>query len=63
MGKAVVLDTGWSSFFGAAEYATGAQCLTGEGAAYLVEQGVTLIGIDSLNIDDVESGGSGARIP
>lgn len=56
-GKAVLLDTGWSRFFGVAEYATGAPFLTGEGAAYLVEQGVTLVGIDSLNIDDVESGG------
>jgi kynurenine formamidase len=56
-GKAVLLDTGWSRFFGGAEYAAGAPFLTGEGAAYLVDQGVTLVGIDSLNIDDVESGG------
>ncbi|MHC5795070.1 cyclase family protein [Lacisediminihabitans sp. FW035] len=56
-GKAALLDTGWSRFFGAAEYATGAPFLTAEGAAYLVDQGVTLVGIDSLNIDDVESGG------
>jgi len=56
-GKAVLLDTGWSRLFGASEYAVGAPFLTGEGAAYLVDQGVTLVGIDSLNIDDVESGG------
>lgn len=56
-GKAVLLDTGWSRLFGTPEYAEGAPFLTREGAAHLVEQGVTLVGIDSLNIDDVESGG------
>ena len=29
-----------------------------EAAAYLAEQGAVLVGIDSLNIDDTESGGS-----
>ncbi len=55
--KAVLLDTGWSRLFGTPEYATGAPFLTEAGAKYLVDQGVTLVGIDSLNIDDVESGG------
>ena len=57
-GRAVLLHTGWDRHFGTPAYATGAPYLTEDGAAYLVEQGVSLVGIDSLNIDDTESGGS-----
>ncbi|MCU1556140.1 MAG: cyclase [Microbacteriaceae bacterium] len=53
-GKAVLLDTGWSRHFGTPAYLTGAPFLTGGAADYLVEQGVTMVGIDSLNIDDAE---------
>jgi len=56
-GKAVLLHTGWSRFFETEAYAVGAPYLTGSAANYLVEQGITLVGIDSVNIDDVESGG------
>lgn len=56
-GAAVLLDTGWSSRFGTPEYGVGAPFLTAEGARFLVDAGVRLVGIDSLNIDDVESGG------
>ena len=56
--RAVLLHTGWDRHFGAPAYAHGAPFLTEDGAAYLVEQGVTLVGIDSLNIDDTESGGT-----
>ncbi|HAM25924.1 MAG TPA: cyclase [Microbacteriaceae bacterium] len=56
-GKAVLLHTGWSANFGLPAYATGAPFLTGGGAEYLAAQGVTLVGIDSLNIDDTEGGG------
>jgi arylformamidase len=56
-GKAVLLHTGWDSQFGLPSYAHGAPFLTGEAAAYLVGQDVTIVGIDSLNIDDTESGG------
>jgi arylformamidase len=56
-GRAVLLDTGWSRHFGTPDYATGAPFLTAEGADYLVDQGVTLVGIDSLNIDDTEESG------
>jgi arylformamidase len=56
-GKAVLLHTGFDRLFGTPEYLHGAPFLTAEGAEYLVEQGVTLVGIDSLNIDDTESGG------
>ena len=54
---AVLLHTGWSRHFGSEAYAHGAPYLTEEGAQRLVEAGVALVGIDSLNIDDVESGG------
>lgn len=56
-GKAVLLDTGWDRHFGTPAYATGAPFLTADGADYLVAHGVTLVGIDSLNLDDTESGG------
>ena len=56
-GAAVLLDTGWNRHFGAPEYAVGAPFLTAEGADHLIEQGVTMVGIDSLNIDDTEGGG------
>ncbi|WP_394769314.1 cyclase family protein [Lacisediminihabitans sp.] len=56
-GTAVLLHTGWSSRFGTPGYATGAPFLSAEGASHLAEAGVTLVGIDSLNIDDTEGGG------
>jgi arylformamidase len=56
-GKAVLLHTGFDRLFGTPEYLNGAPFLTAEGAEYLVGQGVTVVGIDSLNIDDTESGG------
>lgn len=58
-GAAVLLHTGWDRHFGRPEYATGAPYLTEGGAQHLVEQGVTLVGIDSLNLDDTE--GTGER--
>ncbi|HET6672684.1 MAG TPA: cyclase family protein [Agromyces sp.] len=57
-GTAVLLHTGWSRHFGAPEYAHGAPFLTEAGAKHLAEAGVAIVGIDSLNIDDTESGGS-----
>jgi kynurenine formamidase len=56
-GKAVLLHTGWDSRFGLPSYAHGAPFLTGDAADYLVARDVTIVGIDSLNIDDTESGG------
>jgi len=56
-GAAVLLDTGWSAKFGTPDYAHGAPFLGAAGVAELIRQGVTLVGIDSLNIDDTESGG------
>lgn len=57
VGTAVLLHTGWDRYFGTTEYGRGAPFLTGAGAQALVDAGVALVGIDSLNIDDTESGG------
>lgn len=54
---AVLLHTGWDRHFGTAEYGTGAPFLTAEGAEHLIGAGAMLVGIDSVNIDDTESGG------
>ncbi|MFB8146440.1 cyclase family protein [Microbacterium sp. NPDC056003] len=56
-GAAVLLHTGWDRWFGRPEYGSGAPFLTGEGAQWLIDAGAVLVGIDSLNIDDTESGG------
>ncbi len=56
-GTAVLLHTGWDRHFGTPAYASGSPFLTEDGARHLVDAGVTLVGIDSLNIDDTESGG------
>lgn len=58
-GKAVLLHTGWDRHFGTPAYGVDAPFLTEAGAEYLVESGVKLVGIDSLNIDEVTP--SGAR--
>ena len=60
-GKAVLLHTGFDVNFGTPAYATGAPFLTAEGTRYLVEQGVTAVGIDSLNIDNTDSDAAGER--
>ena len=52
-GKAVLLHTGWDVRFGTPGYAEPAPFLAADGVAYLVEQGAVLVGIDSINIDDV----------
>jgi arylformamidase len=57
-GAAVLLHTGWDRHFGRPEYGVDAPFLTEEGARHLADAGVLLVGIDSLNIDDIQSGGS-----
>jgi arylformamidase len=54
---AVLIHTGWDRHFGTPEYVSGATYLEADAVDYLVEQGAVLVGIDSLNIDDTESGG------
>jgi len=56
-GAAVLLHTGWDRWFGRPEYGVGAPFLAGEAAQWLIDAGAVLVGIDSLNIDDTESGG------
>lgn len=59
-GAAVLLHTGWDRHFGTPAYGVGAPFLTPAGVEALVAAGVALVGIDSLNIDDTESGGERA---
>lgn len=56
-GAAVLLHTGGDSAWGTATYAHNAPYLTAEGAQWLVDHGAALVGIDSVNIDSVSSGG------
>lgn len=55
-GKAVLIRTGWSSHFGTPAYGSNHPFLTTDAAMLLVESGATLVGIDSLNIDDIATG-------
>jgi arylformamidase len=56
-GAAVLLHTGWDRHFGVPAYGAGAPFLTAGGAQHLIDAGAVLVGIDSVNIDDTESGG------
>jgi len=52
-GKAVLVHTGWARNWKTAQYFEGHPFLTENAALYLKEQGAVLVGIDSLNIDDI----------
>lgn len=56
-GKAVLLHTGWDRHFGTPAYGAGAPFLATDAVEWLAGAGAVLVGIDSLNIDDTESGG------
>ncbi|MEV2237081.1 cyclase family protein [Micromonospora sp. NPDC049891] len=61
-GKAVLLHTGWDAHFGTDGYgAPEAPHLTGDGAQALVDAGAALVGIDSINIDDMGPAAGGER--
>jgi arylformamidase len=69
-GKAVLVRTGWDAHWGTPSYRANNPFLTAAAAEYLVTQGAALVGIDSLNIDDmgdqarpVHSSLLGAEIP
>jgi arylformamidase len=51
-GKAVLVRTGWSERWGTSEYGPAHPFLTADAAEYLRDAGATLVGIDSLNVDD-----------
>jgi arylformamidase len=52
-GRAVLLHTGWDRHWRTEEYGVEAPFLTASATDWLVEQGAGLVGIDSVNIDDV----------
>ncbi len=53
-GKAVLVRTGWDVHWRTPTYLDGNPYLTADAAAYLVAEGAALVGIDSLNIDDIK---------
>ena len=55
-GRAVLLRTGWSRHFGTPAYQSGHPFVSVAAAARLVEAGAALVGIDSLNVDDIAGG-------
>ncbi|QIK63118.1 cyclase family protein [Leucobacter viscericola] len=60
-GRAVLLHTGWDRHFGTPSYGDPAPFLTAEAVDYLASQEVTLVGIDSVNIDDMSAESQGER--
>ncbi|RFF27493.1 MULTISPECIES: cyclase family protein [unclassified Wenzhouxiangella] len=55
-GKAVLVHTGWANHWNTDAYFEGHPFLTREAAEWLRDHGAALVGIDSLNIDDIEDG-------
>jgi len=54
--KAVLIHTGWDKHWGTDKYFEGHPFLTREAAEYLRDCGASIVGIDSLNIDDTSDG-------
>lgn len=54
--KAVLIHTGWAGHWGTGQYFEGHPCLTAESAEWLKKAGASIVGIDSLNIDDTADG-------
>jgi arylformamidase len=52
-GKAVLVRTGWDRHWRTDQYLSGHPFLTGDAAEFLRDSGAVLVGIDSLNIDDI----------
>ena len=52
-GKAVLVNTKWSRYWLSDTYFEATPFLTVKAAEFLVESGVALVGIDSMNIDDI----------
>jgi arylformamidase len=55
-GKAVLIYTGWSRYWGSDQYFEGHPFLTREAAQYLADSGAVFVGIDTYNIDDTTDG-------
>lgn len=54
--RAILIHTGWDKHWGTEKYFLGHPYLTRDAAEYLRDCGVSLVGIDSLNIDDTTDG-------
>jgi kynurenine formamidase len=55
-GRAVLLHTGWERNWGTPDYGSGHPYITAEAGQWLVENHATLVGIDSVNVDDTDGG-------
>lgn len=55
-GKAVLVQTGWSDHWQTDAYFEGHPHLTADAAEFLVQAGAKLVGIDSYNIDNTDTG-------
>ncbi len=55
-GRAVLFHTNWDRHFRTDAYFEGHPHLTARAAEWLVKAGAVLVGIDSLNIDDISTG-------
>lgn len=53
-GKAVIIQTNWSRYWGSDQYFEGHPYVNEEAANYLRDQGVAFVGIDTYNIDDTK---------
>jgi arylformamidase len=53
-GRAVLVETRWDRYWGTERYLYGNPFLTGAAAEFLVDSGARLVGIDSVNIDDLD---------
>ncbi|MGO9009328.1 MAG: cyclase family protein [Bryobacteraceae bacterium] len=56
-GRAVLIHSGWDIHWRTDQYFEGHPFLTRRAAEYLRDQGAVLVGIDSLNIDDISGKG------
>jgi kynurenine formamidase len=52
-GRAVLLHTGWDRHWGTPAYGVDAPFVTAAATRWLVDHGAALVGIDSVNIDDM----------
>ncbi len=55
-GRAVLVNTGWDRHWGTGRYGVDAPFLARDAAAWLAEEGAALVGIDSVNVDDIGDG-------
>jgi kynurenine formamidase len=55
-GRAVLVHTGWDAHWRTQQYAVDAPFLTRRATELLVEAAPSLVGIDSINIDDMQDG-------